>query len=49
MFMPNPFSLNHFICELICVGAFWDSGMGIDGEPDEDSGTDGRSQDKEIP
>jgi len=34
---------------LICVGAFGDGCMGVDGEPDEGSGTDGCSQDKEIP
>jgi len=49
MFMPNPFSLNHFICELIYMGALGNGGMGVDGEPDEDGGTDDCSLDENIP
>lgn len=49
MLVPDPFALDHFVRQFVCVCPFWNGRMGIDGEPDEDSGADHRSPDKNIP
>jgi hypothetical protein len=46
--MPYLLACYDFIRQFICVGAFRNGRMGVNGEPDEDGGADDRPPDEKI-